>query len=134
MIVATKFKDKVLNANKDFKKPETLTDLQSFQGMANQLAPFNRDLATALQPLQPLLKKTADPFNMPKEQILAFQKAKDLLTSNKVIAYFRSGSPLQLFIDASLKNGLEFHLKQQQPDHSWKKIQTGSRTLNSAET
>ena len=102
--------------------------------MANQLAPFNRDLATALQPLQPFLKKTADPFNMTKEQILAFQKAKDYLTSNKVIAYFRSEAPLQLFIDASLKNGLGFHLKQQQPDHSWKKIQTGSRTLTSAET
>ena len=43
-----KIQDKVLNAIKDFKKPETLTDLQSFQEMANQLAPFNRDLATSL--------------------------------------------------------------------------------------
>ena len=51
-----KIQDKVLNAIKDFKKPETLTDLQSFQGMANQLAPFIREMATALQPLRPLLK------------------------------------------------------------------------------
>ena len=102
--------------------------------MANQLAPFNKELATALQPLRRLLKKTADPFDMTKEQTLAFQKAKDILTSDKVIAYFRPGAPMQLFTDASLKNSLGFHLKQQQPDHSWKTIQTGSRTLTSAET
>ena len=41
---------------------------------------------------------------------------------------------MQFFTDASLKNGLGFHLKQKQPDHSWKTIQTGSRTLTSAET
>ena len=46
-----RMQDKVIKAIRDFKKPESLTDLQSFQGMANQLAPFNRDLATALQPL-----------------------------------------------------------------------------------
>ena len=97
-----KIQDKVLNAIKDLKKPETLTDQQSFQGMANPLAPFNRDLATALQLLRPLLKKTANPFNRTKEQILAFQKAKDILTSDKVIAYFRPGAPMQLFTDASL--------------------------------
>ena len=55
-------------------------------------------------------------------------------TSDKVIAYFGSGASLQLFTDASSKNGLGFHLKQQQPDHSWKTIQKGSRTLTSAET
>ena len=71
---------------------------------------------------------------MTKDQTLAFQKAKDILTSDKVIAYFRPGATMQLFTDASLKNGLGFHLKQQQPDHSWKTIQTGSRTLTSAET
>ena len=38
-----KIQDKFLNATKDFKKLETLTDLQSFRGMANQLASFNRD-------------------------------------------------------------------------------------------
>ena len=71
---------------------------------------------------------------MTKEHTLAFQKTKDILTSDKVIAYFRPGAPLQLFTNASLKNGLGFHLKQQQPDHSWKTIKTGSRTLTSAET
>ena len=47
----------MIKATRDFKKPESLTDLQLFQGMDNQLAPFNRDLATALQPLRPLLQK-----------------------------------------------------------------------------
>ena len=57
-----RMQDKGIKAIRDFKKPESLTDLQSFQGMANQLAPFNRDLATALQPLRPLLQKNAQPF------------------------------------------------------------------------
>ena len=102
--------------------------------MANQLAPFNRDLTTALQLVRPLLKKTADPFYMTKEQTLAFQKAKHILTSDKVIAYLRPGAPLQFFTDSSLKNSLGFHRKRQQPDHSWKTIQTVSRTSTSAET
>lgn len=48
MEMAIEFKRKSLNAIQEFKVPETLTDLRSFQGMANQLAPFNRDLATAI--------------------------------------------------------------------------------------
>ena len=102
--------------------------------MANQLAPFNRDLATALQPLRPLLQKNAQPFHMNDEQTLAFENAKAILTSNNVIAYYRPGAPLRLFTDASLKHGLGFYLKQQQIDNDWKTIQTGSRTLTPAET
>ena len=129
-----RMQDKVIKAIRDFKKPESLTDLQSFQGMANQLAPFNRDLATALQPLRPLLQKNAQPFHMNDEQTLAFENAKAILTSNNVIAYYRPGAPLRLFTDASLKHGLGFYLKQQQTDNDWKTIQTGSRTLTPAET
>ena len=126
--------DKVIKAIRDFKKPESLTDLQSFQGMANQLAPFNRDLATALQPLRPLLQKNAQHFHMNDEQKLALENAKEILTSNNVIVYYRPGAPLRLFTNASLKHGLGFYLKQQQIDNNWKTIQTGSRTLKSAET
>ena len=39
---------------------------------------------------------------------------------------------MQLFTGSSLKNGLGFHLKQQQSDHSGKTVQTRSRTLTSA--
>ena len=92
------------------------------------------DLATALQPLRPLLQKNAQPFRMNDEQTLAFKNAKAILTSNNVIAYYRPGAPLRLFTDASLKHGLGFYLKQQQTDNNWKTIQTGSRTLTPAET
>ena len=34
--------------------------------------PFNRDLATALQPLRTLLQKNAQPFHINDEQTLAF--------------------------------------------------------------
>ena len=83
--------DKVIKAIRDFENPENLTYLQWFQGMANQLAPFNRDLATALQPLRPLLQKNAQSFHMNDEQTLAFENAKAILTSNNVIAYYRPG-------------------------------------------
>ena len=126
--------DKVIKAIRNFKKPESLTDLQSFQGMANQLAPFNRDLATALQPFRSLLQKNAQPFHMNDEQILSFENAKAILTSNNVIAYYRPGAPLRLFTDASLKYGLGFYLKQQQTDNDWKTIHAGSRTLTPSET
>ena len=126
--------DKVIKAIRDFENPESLTYLQWFQGMANQLAPFNRDLATALQPLRPLLQKNAQSFHMNDEQTLAFENAKAILTSNNVIAYYRPGAPLRLFTDASLKHGLGFYLKQQQIDNDWKTIQKGSRTLTPGET
>ena len=71
---------------------------------------------------------------MNDEQTLAFENAKAILTSNNVIAYYRPGTPLRLFTDASLKHDLGFYLKQQQIDNDWKTIQTGSRTLTPAET
>ena len=52
--------------------------------MANQLVPFNRDLATALQPLRPLPQKKCANFLMNDEQTLAFESAKAILTSNNV--------------------------------------------------
>ena len=128
-----RMQDKVIKAIPDFKKPESFTDLQSFQGMANQLASFNRDLATALQPLRPLLQKNAQPFHINDEQTFAFKNAKLILISNNVTAY-RPGAPLRLFTDASLKHGLGFYLKQQQIDNDWKTIQTGSRTVTPTET
>ena len=129
-----RMQDKVIKVIRDFKKPESLTDLQSFQDMANQLVSFNRDLATALQLLRPLLQKNAKPFHMNDEQTLVFENAETILTGNNVIAYYQPGTPLRLFINASLKHGLGFYLKQQQIDNDWKTIQTGSRTLTPAET
>ena len=71
---------------------------------------------------------------MNDEQILAFENAKAILTSNNVIAYYRPRAPLRLFTDASLKYGLGFYLKQQQTDNDWKTIHAGSRTLTPSET
>ena len=52
----------------------------------------------------------------------AFKRAKCILTSEHVL------------VDASLKNGLGFVLKQLQPDLSWRPIQLGDCTLHDAET
>jgi len=43
-----KIQDKIFNSIPDFRLPTCLKDIQSFQGMANQLAQFNKDLAVSL--------------------------------------------------------------------------------------
>ena len=129
-----KMQDKIFTSIRDFKQPTCLKDLQSFQGMANQLAPFNKDLASALQPLRELLKKSNEDFAMTDLHVQSFERAKRILTSENVLAYYRHDAPMQLYTDASLKNGLGFVLMQQQLDLSWRPIQLGSRTLHDAET
>ena len=66
--------------------------------------------------------------------VYTFQRDKCILTSEHVLAYYKPNAPMQLYTDASLKNGLGFVLKQQQPDLSWRPIQLASRALHDAET
>ena len=129
-----KIQDKIFASIRDFKMPNCLKDLQSFQGMANQLAPFNKDLASALQPLRELFKKSNEAFVMDDVHVHAFERAKRILTSENVLAYYRPNAPMQLYTDASLKHGLGFVLKQEQSDRTWRPIQLRSRTLHDAET
>ena len=77
--------DKIFTAIRDFKTPQCLKDLQSFQGKANQLAPFNKNLASALQPLRELLKRSNEDFVMTDLRVHAFERAKCILTSEHVL-------------------------------------------------
>ena len=134
-----KMQDKIFTAIRDFKTPQCLKDLQSFQGMVNQSALqlyslFNKDLASALQPLRELLKGSNEDFVMTDLHVHAFERAKCILTSEHVLAHYSPNAPMQLYMYASLKNGLGVVLKQQQPDLLWRPIQLGSRTLHDAET
>lgn len=124
--------DSILNAIKNFPVPENKTDLRSFQGLANQLAPTNQELTKVLTPLRPLLKKDVD-FVFDENHLQAFNKAKEILASPSVMAFYQPGMPLRIHTDASCIHGLGFCLQQKQKDGQWRPILVGSRSLTDAE-
>ena len=85
-------------------------------------------IAAALSPLSPLLKKTTtwewttDPEE-PTHQISHRTRSR----------IFRSHQPISLSVDVSLLKRLGFVLKQQNPPGVWKIIKAGSRFLRSPE-
>ena len=117
----------------EFPTPTNQTDVRSFMGLANQLSNSSQDIATALIPLSPLLKK-GRMFQWLPEHQMAFEKARTILSSEKTLAYYSPMRQTRLVTDASRLNGLGFVLKQLQEDDTWKPVQAGSRFLSSAET
>lgn len=124
--------DKIFASIRDFPQPKNISEMRSFHGMAQQLAPFNEKLAQILAPLRPLLSPK-NTFLMDAEMIEAFENAKKELCSRDVIAFFSPDKPMSLYVDASNLNGLGFCLKQLQADGTWRPIQVGSRSLLDAE-
>ena len=117
----------------EFPVPTNQTDVRSFCGLANQLSNSSQDIATALIPLSPLLKK-GRMFQWLPEHQTAFETARSILSSEKTLAYYSPSRQTRLITDASRLNGLGFVLKQLQDDDIWRPVQAGSRFLSSAET
>jgi hypothetical protein len=128
-----KKQDRIFSDLRKFPFPKDQTAMRQFSGMANQLAPHNKRLAAAMEPIRHLLKKDANFENVDEDTIKAFEKTKLILQSQETMAFYRPGAPLQLYTDASCKNGLGYVLKQRQQDGDWKPIQLGSRSLTDAE-
>lgn len=59
--------------------------------MATQLATFDRDLATSIEPLRLLLEKN-NKSEMNGLHRKSFNEAKEILVSERVIAYYRPGA------------------------------------------
>ena len=117
----------------EYPKPNSKTPLKGFLGLAQTLAHFLPDLAHATDPLRGLLKKNVAYQWLPDQQ-QAFQKTKEILTSNLVLKPFNPAYITELITDAS-RIGLGFVLLQQDPLTGNKHlIQCGSRSLNDAET
>lgn len=125
--------DNIVKAVKEFPLPETITDMRSFHGLANQLAPFDEKVAEKLAPLRHLLKSRAT-FEMTDDEVQAFKETRDLLASPQTLAYYTPGQPVQVFTDAACTKGYGFVVKQLQKDGNWKPIMLGSRSLTDAET
>ena len=124
--------DKV-EAIKDFPTPANLTDLRSFMGLVNQLAEFTPEIATAAQPLRPLMSPKRS-FTWTPDHDSAFKKVKSALANPPVLAPFEPNLPTILQTDASRLNGLGYALLQDHGDGHLRLVQCGSRFLTDTET
>ena len=81
-------------------KPQDKPALLRFIGMVNDLSPFCANLSSETQPLR-MLTQTAVPFIWSDAQDQAFNKAKQLIASAPVLAYYDLRKPVILQTDAS---------------------------------
>ena len=123
---------KLNEALRSFPRPENITDLRSFFGLANQTCNFSDSIAEIMDPLKPLLKK-GNAFLWLPEHESAFEKARKMLSSSKTLAFYEPKRQTRLQVDASRLKGLGFVLKQFH-NGTWKTVQAGSRFLSEAET
>jgi hypothetical protein len=120
--------DKKYAAIKDFPRPKNVKDLRGFMGLAQQLAPFNPDLAHMTATMRPLLKK-GSAWLWLEEHEKEFIKAKELLTSKHVIKPFDPTLKTVLLTDASRLHGLGFALIQKSEDGTSSLVMCGSKSL-----
>lgn len=116
-----------------FPKPTNISDLRSFFGLANQLSSFSKNVAEALQPLRSLLS-TNNAFMWTENHNIAFTEARNILSSESMLAYYDPQKPTILATDASRLNGLGLLLTQEQQDGTMRAVQAGSRFLTDTES
>ena len=120
-----------VEALKLFPRPQTVTDVRSFLGLANQLGSFVPDLTHVCRPLHELTKKnTAFVWGPAQEE--AFSNAKDILTSDLLVKTFNPALKTEVYTDAS-RIGLGYLLCQRDEKNELRLIKCGSRALTPAE-
>ena len=81
-------------------KPENVTQLGAFLGLVNYYSHFLPNLASELHPLYQLLKQTAKVIRTETAQ-KAFQKVKEMITSDIVLTHYDPDLPVKLACDSS---------------------------------
>lgn len=92
--------DKKVEAVLNATPPKNVSQLQSFIGMINYYAKFIPNLSSVLFPLYGLLKKGIH-FDWNATHNEAFEKCKQLLVSNNVLALYDPSKPIIISCDAS---------------------------------
>ena len=110
-----------------FPQLNSVRDLRSFLGLAQQLASFIPDLAHMMSTLCPLLKKGVA-WTWTDDHENSFKEVKNLLTSKTIIHPFDQEAETFLLTDASRLHGLGFALMQQKDGEHFL-IQCGSCSL-----
>ena len=103
--------EKKFSAIRQFPTSTCIKDVKAFLGLANQLESFIPDLAHMTSAIRPLLKKGTS-WNWLPEHQNAFEKIKEILTSDMVILPFDLNLDTILLTDASRLHGMGFALIQ----------------------
>ena len=112
-------------------RPQNVTDLRRFMGMANQLGKFSPNLAELSQPLRELLStKRVWSWGPPQEK--SFTDIKQELTRPAVLCLYNPEAPLKVSADAS-SYGLGAVLLQQS-ESAWRPVAYASRAMSETET
>src|SRR5204862_209778 len=113
------------------KRPENVSELRTFLGLANYYNKFIKDLATLLHPLNQLLRK-GNPFNWSPSCEKSYRKIKEMITSVDVLVNFDPCLPLVLATDAP-PVGVGAVLSHRYSDGTDRPIAFASRSLTKAE-
>ena len=111
--------------------PKNVQELRSFLGLVNYYGKFLPNLATTLQPLNSLLQKDRK-WKWTSDCSHAFQLAKDILTTSKVLVHNDPSLPMKMAADASAY-GVGAVISHVLPDGTERPIAFASRTLTSSE-
>ena len=112
-------------------KPRNISELRAFLGMVNFYGKFMENLSTPLAPLYKLLRKGVV-WRWGRPQRQAFDGAKELLSSPKLLVHYDATKELILTCDAS-PYGLGAVLAHRMEDGTERPIEYASRTLPPAE-
>ena len=117
------------SAISEFPRPQNITDLRSFPGLATQLSSFSTEVAREAAPLRDLLKPRNTWLWTPVHED-AFNRVKSALSSPPILSFFDSTLPTVLCTDAARTGGLGYALLQCHGHQDWKLVQCGSRFLS----
>ena len=120
-----------VRAIKEAPPPSNVSQLRSFIGLVNYYGKFLPNLANTLAPLYSLLQKDKK-WSWGDKQQAAFVKAKEQLSSDKLLVHFDTNKELLLSVDAS-PYGIGAVLSHQMPDGTEQPIAFASRSLSKAE-
>ena len=116
---------------RDFSRPQNVTEVRSFLGMANQLSKFTTLLGELSGPLRELLCKNVD-WYWGHSQEQSFQDIKAELSRSVELAAYNPTYQTIVQTDAS-RNGLGAALLQLQPNGSMRLVCAASRSLTETE-
>ena len=119
---------------RNFTKPETLTDLHAFLGLAQQFGKVAPRLAEVTEPMRHLLKKPVTKgkkLEWGEEEEKAFEATKRYLRNARLLEFFYYKLLTRLVSDAS-RTGVGYVLQQKHSNY-WKPVTCRSRYLTRAE-
>lgn len=117
----------------DFEAPSNVPEVRRFMGMVNQLGRFTPNLAEHSKPIRELLQKDRS-WVWDQPQIQAFERIKQELSSDTVLALYDPKAPTKVSADASSYGlGAVLLQRSQGEDDKWKPVAYASRAMSSTE-